>query len=80
MPLEQSGKYTFLRSRRQKCVFWDLNKDILPKFKMKNVVKYDVYLDILLVVSIYETITNNTILYIYIYIYVSRTPNPVIQA
>ena len=35
--------------------FEDLNKDMFLKSKMKNVVKYCVYKDILLMVSIYVT-------------------------
>ena len=37
------------------CVFEDLHKDISLTSKMKNVVKYDFYLDILLVGFIYVT-------------------------
>ena len=37
----------------QKVCFEDFSKDMLLKSKMKNVVKYCVYLDILLMGSIY---------------------------
>ena len=52
-----------------KVCFGDLNKEMFLKSKMKNVVKYDVYLDRLIVGSIYVTKTNKHI-YIYIYIYI----------
>ena len=50
MSLEKSEKY---RAGTRNVCFEDLNKDICLKSKMKHVVKYDVYLDILLMGSMY---------------------------
>ena len=65
MSLEQFGKYTFLAPA--KVCLGDLNKDVFLKSKMKNVVKYDVYWDILHVGSIY--VTKYTL-----YVFLQRTP------
>ena len=45
---------------RQVC-FEDLNKDMFWKSKVKHVVEYDVYLDILLMGSIYAITSNSLI-------------------
>jgi len=52
------NKSTFLvpeKSALERCMFLNLSKDLCPKSKMKNGVKCDVNLDILLVGSIYVT-------------------------
>ena len=60
MSLEQSGNIhlspnTPVGRRLRKVCLGNLNKDIVLKSKMKHVVTYDVYLDILLAGSIYVT-------------------------
>ena len=56
MPVEKSENYSFLVPTKPKGVFWgDLDEDISWKSPSRNVVKYDVYLDILLVRSVCVT-------------------------
>ena len=45
----------------RKVCLEDLNKDMFPEVQNENVVKYDVYLDILLMVSICNNILNFSI-------------------
>ena len=57
MSLFKSSKQTFLAPAEpapERCIFLICVKTFSWKSKMKHVVKYDVYLDILLMVSIYE--------------------------